>query len=136
MNTFLNPEAMLLLFRFAGLVMLGLLVANMVAPKRLNYASSLRKADLIVRQIFYVHCAYIILVIAGLTLLCLGWPQLLLGGELARGLCGFFAFFWLSRVVTQLSYYDKRLRAQERGWDLFFLVVFAFLGGVFLMGVL
>lgn len=28
-----------------------------------------------VRQIFYVHSAYIIMIVAALALLCLGWPR-------------------------------------------------------------
>ena len=123
----------LLLFRLAGLIMVGLVVANAVLPSRFNYAENLKGASLIVRQIFYVHCVYLVLVIAGLGLLCLGWPELLLEEGLAQGFCAFFAFFWLSRVLAQLIYYDKELRAQERFWDVFFILVYTTLGLAFLL---
>lgn len=117
--------------RVAGLMMIGLVVANFVAAKHFRYADSLAGSDTIVRQIFYVHCAYIVLIIGALALLCLGWPQLLLADGMGRVLCGFFAIFWGSRVVVQLSYYDPVLRAKERFWDVFFLLVFLAMSAIF-----
>ena len=68
------------LFRIAGLMCVGLIAANFVGAKRLGYAASLVQAETIVRQIFYVHCGYIVMIITGLAVLCLGWPELLLCG--------------------------------------------------------
>jgi len=121
--------------RIAGLMMVGLVVANFVAAKRWNYVANLAGTMTIVRQIFFVHCAYIVVIIAALSLLCLGWPELLLDGVLARGFCGFWGLFWASRVVVQLFYYDPALRRRERFWDVFFLGVFAALSGLFLLAV-
>lgn len=117
--------------RLAGALLAGLVVANFVAAKRLRYAENLGRSDLLVRQIFYVHCAYIVAIIAGLAVLCLGWPELLLDGRTGRALCGFFALFWVSRVWVQLTYYDRSVRRRERGWDVFFLGVFLTLSAVF-----
>ena len=117
--------------RGAGLILLGLVVANFFAAKRWRYAENLAASEPMVRQIFYVHCGYIVGIIAALAVLCLGWPQLLLEGGLAKVFCGFFAVFWGSRVVIQLGYYDRELRRRDRGWDLFFLAVFAVLSMVF-----
>ena len=117
--------------RGTGVILLGLVLANFVAAKRLRYAENLAGSEVMVRQIFYVHCAYIISIISGLALLCLGWPQVLLEGGLGQVLSGFFGLFWASRVVVQLTYYDKELRRRERGWDVFFLLVFVVLCAVF-----
>jgi hypothetical protein len=117
--------------RGTGVILLGLVLANFVAAKRLRYAENLAGSEVMVRQIFYVHCAYIISIISGLALLCLGWPQLLLEGGMGQVLSGFFGLFWASRVVVQLTYYDKELRRRERGWDVFFLLVFVVLCAVF-----
>ena len=127
MNTF-NLEIGL---RGAGLILLGLVFANFVAAKRWRYADNLAGAVPMVRQIFYVHCAYIVAIIAALAVLCLGWPHLLLEGKMSRVLCGFFGIFWGSRVVVQLTYYDPEVRRRDRAWDVFFLGVFAVLGAVF-----
>ncbi|MDB4554477.1 hypothetical protein N9Z94_01680 [Akkermansiaceae bacterium] len=126
----------ILLFRIAGLMCLGLIVANFIGAKRLGYAASLVQAEMIVRQIFYVHCGYIVMIITGLAILCLGWPELLLADGMGRVVSGFFGIFWGTRVVLQLTYYDKKLRAKERGWDLFFLGVFLALAIIFILGAL
>ena len=64
----------MILLRIAGLMCLGLVVANLVGVKRLKYAVNLETSEPIVRQIFYVYCGYIVMLIMGLTVLCLGWP--------------------------------------------------------------
>ena len=127
----MNPELIPWLLRLAGLMCVGLIAANFVAAPRLGYARSLAQAETIVRQIFYVHCGYIVFLITGIAVLCLGWPQLLLEDGMGRVVSGFFTVFWGSRVVVQLTYYDRDLRKQERFWDLFFLFVFFTLAAIF-----
>jgi hypothetical protein len=117
--------------RIAGLILSGLVVANFIAPRKFEYRKNLASSGIIVRQIFHVHCAYIIAIIAALALLCLGWPQLLMEKGMGQVLSAFFALFWFSRVVVQLTYYDKKLRARNRCWDVFFLAVFFVLGLIF-----
>ena len=120
----MNAELLIWLFRLAGVMCLGLIVANFVAAPRLSYARNLEQSETIVRQIFYVHCGYIVFLITGLAVLCLGWPELLLTDGMGRVVCFFFGVFWGSRVIVQLTYYDRELRKQERFWDIFFLGVF------------
>jgi len=127
----MNEQQLEMALRFAGLILTGLVLANVVAAKRFRYAENLAGAEVLVRQVFYVHCAYIVAIIAALALLCLGWPQLLLGDGMGRVLCGFFGLCWASRVMVQLTYYDRKRRQQERGWDVFFLGVFVVLGVIF-----
>ncbi|MFK7850640.1 MAG: hypothetical protein AB8D78_06640 [Akkermansiaceae bacterium] len=127
----MNLQDIHLLLRLAGLVLCGLVLANFVAAKRFQYAENLRSTDVIIRQIFHVHSAYIIAIIGGLAVLCLGSPELLTEGKFSRVFCIFFALFWSSRVLVQLKYYDRDLRRSNRFWDVFFLCVFGFLGVVF-----
>ena len=127
----MDTESIETALRLAGLILTGLVIANFVAARRLDYAGNLTGTAVIVRQIFHVHCAYIIAIIAGLAVLCLGWPGLLLEEGMGRALTAYFALFWLSRVVVQLTYYDKAVRRDERGWDLFFLGVFLALSLIF-----
>lgn len=131
----MNTQILEILFRGIGLVLVGLVVANFFAVKRWRYVENLQAVEPMVRQVFNVHCAYIISIIAGLALLCLGWPELLLEGRMSRALCGFFGLFWGSRVVVQLTYYDAEMRRQNREWDIFFLGVFLVLAVVFTLGV-
>lgn len=127
MDTLLIENAL----RLAGTMLTGLVVANFVAAKRWDYAGNLAGASVIVRQVFHVHCAYIISMIAALAVLCLGWPHLLMEDGMSRILSAFFALYWLSRVVVQITYYDKGMRRDDRAWDLFFLGVFLTLALIF-----
>lgn len=127
----MNAEITLWLLRLAGSICLGLIVANFVAAPRLGYARNLAESGNLVRQIFYVHCGYIVMLITALAVLCLGWPQLLLEDGMGRVVSGFFTVFWASRVVVQLTYYDKAERRKERFWDVFFLLVFFTLAAIF-----
>ena len=129
----LFPETAL---RVAGLMLTGLTVANFVAARRFRYRENLAASDVMVRQIFHVHCAYIVAIIVALAVLCLGWPALLLEDGMGRVLSGFFGAFWLSRVIVQLSYYDKETRRLNRGWDVFFLGVFLALAAIFTLAAL
>ncbi len=132
----MNAQTLELGLRAAGIILTGLVVANFVAAKRFGYARNLAGAEVMVRQIFHVHCAYIIGIIAALAVLCLGWPQLLLEDRMGRVFCGFFGLFWGSWVVVQLTYYDHEARRQDRAWDVFFLGVFAVLSAVFTLAAL
>lgn len=127
----MSTETLVISLRIAGLMMAGLVAANFFAVKRFRYRENLADCEVMVRQVFHVHCAYIIAIIGALAVLCLGWPRLLLADGMGRVLSGFFGVFWASRVLVQLVYYDKETRRRNRGWDLFFLGVFLVLSAVF-----
>ncbi|RYD64157.1 MAG: hypothetical protein EOP83_10440 [Verrucomicrobiaceae bacterium] len=127
----MTTETLVIALRIAGLMMAGIVMANFVAANRWRYRENLANSEVMVRQVFHVHCAYIIAIVGSLGALCLGWPQLLLADGMGRVLSGFFGVFWASRVIVQLTYYDKETRRNERGWDLFFLGVFATLSTIF-----
>lgn len=132
----MNPQLLEIALRVAGLILIGLTLANFVAAKRFRYRENLAASEVMVRQIFYVHCAYIIAIIMALALLCLGWPGLLLDDGMGRVLSGFFGTFWVSRVLVQMTYYDKETRRLNRGWDVFFLGVFLALAAIFTLAAL
>jgi hypothetical protein len=127
----MNPQHLEIALRIIGLMMTGLVAANFVAAKRWRYRENLAGCDVMVRQVFHVHCAYIIAIISALAVLCLGWPGLLLADGMGRVLSGFFGVFWASRVIVQLAYYDAETRRRDRCWDLFFLGVFLTMAVVF-----
>jgi hypothetical protein len=127
----MNAQVLETALRIAGLMMTGLVAANFVAAKRWSYRENLEGCHVMVRQVFHVHCAYIIAIIGALAVLCLGWPQLLLADGMGRVLSGFFGVFWASRVVVQLAYYDRETRRRDRAWDVFFLGVFGTMSTIF-----
>jgi hypothetical protein len=120
------------LVRVAGIVHLVLVVANFAAPRWLDYDRGLAGASLIVRQVFRVHAAYIVLVLASFAALCLLFADELAGGTgLGRFMSVFLAIFWLPRPFVQLLYYDRGLRRRYRLLDLGFLLLFGYLAAVF-----
>jgi O-antigen/teichoic acid export membrane protein len=118
--------------QIAGAVQLAIGLANLPLASRLQYRKNLAGASEIVRQVFYVHAAYIVLVVLGFAALSLLFPTELAGGRpLGRFLSGFLAIFWLLRVPIQLFYYPIEIRRQNRLADVIFTVAFAFLAVVF-----
>ena len=121
-----------LLIYLAGLCLLAIAFANFFAPRVLRYRENLALVSPIVRQIFLVHCAYIVLVLCGQAALCFVFPEELAGRSvLGRSLSGFFALFWLTRFVLQGWYYDRGAKGEFPRFNLLFLAAFLFLGCVF-----
>lgn len=118
--------------QIAGVVQLAIGLANLPLAIRLQYRKNLAGASAIVREVFYVHAAYIVLVVLGFAALSLLFPTELAGRQpLGRFLSAFLAIFWLLRVPIQLLYYPIEIRRQNRLADVIFIVAFAFLAVVF-----
>ena len=118
--------------QIAGAVQLAIGLANLPLASRLQYRKNLAGASEIVRQVFYVHAAYIVLVVLGFAALSLLFPEELVSGRpLGRFLSAFLAIFWLLRVPIQLFYYPVEIRRQNRLADVIFTVAFVFLALVF-----
>ena len=116
----------------AGAVQLAIGLANLPLAIRLQYRRNLAGASEIVRQVFYVHAAYIVLVVFGFAALSLLFPTDLASGRpLGRFLSTFLAIFWLLRVPIQLFYYPTEIRRQNRLADVIFTVAFVCLAVVF-----
>ena len=112
----------------AALALFLLVVANIFAPARLGYPESLRRLDRFVAQVFVVHSYFIAaLVLAMGALAAAAAAGTLAPTPLARTLHTLCTLFWCARVGTQLFYYDKSLRTQNRGWDLLFTATFVYL---------
>src|SRR3954471_6823018 len=121
-----------LLIYLAGIVLLAIALANFFAPRVLRYGENLAGASPIVRQIFLVHCAYIVLVLCGQAALCFAFPEELAGRSgLGRSLSAFCGIFWLTRVGLQTWYYDRAAKRERPRFNLLFSVAFLFLGCVF-----
>lgn len=101
--------------RVAGASLLFLAIAHVFYSKRFGWEEDFAKVSLLNRQIFYVHCIFICLVLTLMGLLCLAWPGTLLqpsplGLLVAAGFC----IFWLLRLLTQWFVYDAKLWRGKR----------------------
>ena len=106
----------------AGVVQVGIMAANIPLPGRLRVRERLAGVPRFIRQIFYVHWIYIVIVLGLFAALCFGFAGELAGGSrLGRFLSGFMAAFWLLRIGLQVFYYDPEIRRENRGLDTMYL---------------
>lgn len=121
----------------AGALHLLVASANIFAFGKFRYLEHLGNAPLVLRQVFLVQNAYIMLVQVGFALLCFFFAgELTSGRSLGLALAGFLAVFWGSRVVLQLFYYDRALRRANRLFDVLFLLADGYLAAVFALAAL
>jgi len=81
-----------------------------VYPKYFGWRQELQKVSLFTRQIFYVHCGFIVMLLALQGILLARFEDALLernGAALA--LAAGLACFWIYRLIAQLFYYDRSL---------------------------
>ena len=115
-----------------GVAHLGIVAANVPLPGRLRVRERLAGVPPFVRQIFYVHWVYILIVVGLFAALCFGFaPELGGASRLGRFLSGFMAGFWLLRIVLQVFYYDREVRRENRALDTLYLGTLAALAVIF-----
>jgi hypothetical protein len=115
-----------------GALQLVILAANFVLPGKLNCRENLARVSPMIREVFIVHWAYIVLILG--VFACMSFwfaPELAGASSLGRFLAAVIAVFWLLRVPIQLFFYDPELRRQNRLGDVIFLLAFSYLGVVF-----
>jgi hypothetical protein len=128
----MTPQLMRELIWAAGAVHVGIIVANIPLPGRLRVKERLAGVPAFVRQIFYVHWIYIVIVVGMFAALCFGFaPELAGASRLGRFLSGFMAGFWLLRIVLQIFYYDREVRRENRGLDMLYVGSLTVLVGIF-----
>ena len=97
------------LLLIGGLLQLSILIASALVPRVLAWREALRTIDPLLRQLIWVHGAFIVLTIVGMATLSLTMAGSLADGSpLARGVCGFIGAFWLARLVVQFTVFDAR----------------------------
>lgn len=91
----------------AGFVQLTIALANFVLPKKLGYRENLARVAPMIRQIFVVHCGYIVGIVLLFAVVTFGFTADLVSGHgLGRFLAASMAVFWICRVPLQLFYYE------------------------------
>jgi hypothetical protein len=116
----------------AGGVQLLIASANFFLPKELDYRGNLAKLSPIVREVFLVQAAYIVLILVAFAGLCFAFAGELAGGSpLGRALSAFLALFWGLRFCIQMLYYEASLKQRHPVLNGMFLLAFMYLTGVF-----
>ena len=97
MNKYL-PE----LIFVAGIGQLSVLVSSAMVPFRLKWREEFQSLSPLTSQLCWVYAGYIVLSIAGLSLISIfNAEELVSGTGLARAVCGYFAVFWGVRLLLQ-----------------------------------
>jgi hypothetical protein len=116
----------------AGIIQVGMLLANFYLPGKLKYRENLKLVAPIVRQVFISHAIYIIGVVLLFTLITFGFaPDLASGHGLGRFLAASMCIFWICRIPLQMFYLDRELRRQNRLGDVAMLLGLAFLAATY-----
>jgi hypothetical protein len=96
--------------RVVGLLLVSLAGLHVFFPRRFHWREEFARISLLNRQIFYVHCFFLALVLALIGLLCLLAPAALTQPTLlAQLLLAGLTLFWALRLAFQWFVYDRRL---------------------------
>jgi hypothetical protein len=102
------------------------LFANLPALRLAGIPKGISPAAPFVRQVFWVHYAWIAIVIAGFAAFDVAAVGAIARGDpLARGVAGVIALLWATRLAAQLCVYDKALRKAHPVADVVCTVGFA-----------
>jgi hypothetical protein len=128
----MNETTAIRLIWVAAAIHAGIVMANLPLPRRLRARENLESVPLFLRQIFYVHWLYIVLVVGMFGAVCGLFARDLAGASpLGRFLSAFMAGFWLLRIFLQLFYYDGEVRRANRALDALYLLSLCVLVGIF-----
>jgi hypothetical protein len=105
----MTTEPLLTALYLGGLLHFGVLAASALAPWALGWRHNLALLPRLLRQMFWVYGAFVVLVIVGFGTLTLCFaPQMAAGDPLGRALCAFVAVFWAARLGVQWFVFDAK----------------------------
>ncbi len=117
---------------WAAFVLGMIILANFVAPGKLGYADNLARVEPFFGEVFRVHCAYTVLTMLGMLLVCVFYhDEVKSGGGMGLGFNVFMAVFWGSRVVVQVFFYDVDIKKKYPVYNVIFLTAFSYLAVLF-----
>ena len=92
--------------QFAGVILLCITTANFFAPKKMRWTGNLEKTEPVFRQVFILHCVFLLACIVAMAFLCLFKPHWLLEDGLGKAIAAFMALFlgggyWLSSFTMK-----------------------------------
>lgn len=102
-------KTLTLLLYIGAAVQFSILTASALTPRALDWKTILAPLPELIRRMFWVYGAFIVLVIVGFgTLTALFASEIADGSPLGRALAAFIALFWAARLVVQWFVFDAR----------------------------
>jgi hypothetical protein len=127
----MNALTQIRLIWVAGAIQASIVLVNGILPSRLRVRDSMRPVPTFIRQSFFVHWVYIVLIVGLFSTLCFGFAHELTASRLGRFMCVFMGAFWLLRIVLQWFYYDREIRRANRWLDALYLTGLVALSAIF-----
>jgi len=94
--------------RIVGVIMAGLVVANLFVPRRFHWPEELARLSLINRQIFQAHSIFLVLTLGLFSALLLTCADVLVEPtKLARAILAGLTLFWGLRMLMQWFFYSR-----------------------------
>lgn len=94
--------------KLAGAGQLMLALGSLIVPKVLKWQQELGKVAPMIKRLFWVYAAYILVINCSFGLLSLLMSgQLINATPLALVVSGFIAAYWISRLAIQFLYFDR-----------------------------
>ncbi len=94
---------------FAGLAQIALVLGSLSIPAILNWKKELEKVQTLIKQMFWTYAAYILFINLSFDLLSVfAYKDLTNGSLLASAISGFIAVYWISRILIQFFYFDRK----------------------------
>ena len=94
---------------FAGLAQIILAISSLAIPSILNWRTELAKVKPLIKQMFWTYAGYIFVINLSFGLLSFfNFEELTNGTTLAMLVTGFIALYWISRILIQFLYFDRR----------------------------
>lgn len=101
--------------KIVGVLMFVIVGLNFVVWKRFGWRQEIKKLSLLTRQVFTVHCFFIMLMVAMFGVLSLVFTDALLEPTaLAKLVLAGLAIFWGCRLIMQWLVYDWKLWRGDR----------------------
>jgi hypothetical protein len=95
------------LLQFAAALQLLILIASALTPRVLDWRTNLSALHPLLRKLFWVYGAFIVMVIiAFATLTSFHAAAMAAREHVARSLCVFIAIFWGARLFVQFAIFD------------------------------
>lgn len=117
--------------QFAGFILLCVVSANFFAPKKMRWSENLKLVEPVFRQVFIIHCIFLIGCVFAMAMACLFLPHRLLEDPVGKVILGFMALFWIARVGVQFFYYESSIKKQFPVFNVLFSVAFVYLAITF-----
>jgi hypothetical protein len=120
--------------KISGLFFLALSFIHVFFPRYFKWQTELANISQINRQMMYVHCFFIGLILFLLGLLCISSSSEIVSTILGKRISVGLSIFWIARLLIQFFGYSKELwvsKKKETIINITFILIWSYISSVF-----